>query len=135
MPLIESIGQHRPARVKENEQAGAGSQLQRLFDVVSRSGVVSRIEPRRLGRGILELGGGRRTIEDQIDHSVGFVLTVKPGDPVRGGEPIASVFARDESGIALGLAALSDAIVIGDEGRRTPLVSHRITAGGVESLA
>ncbi len=100
-----------------------------------RSGVVSRIEPRRLGRGILELGGGRRTIEDQIDHSVGFVLTVKPGDPVRGGEPIASVFARDESGIALGLAALSDAIVIGDEGRRTPLVSHRITAGGVESLA
>jgi pyrimidine-nucleoside phosphorylase len=100
-----------------------------------RAGIVSRIEPRRLGRGILELGGGRLTIEDQIDHAVGFVLTVKPGDPVRAGEPIASVFGRDANGIALGLAALAEAIVIGDEGQRTALISHRITARGVESLA
>ena len=99
-----------------------------------RSGVVTRIEPRRLGRGILELGGGRHTIEDQIDHAVGFVITVKPGDRVRAGEPIASVFARDEHGISVGMAALSEALVIGEESRLTPLISHRLTAHGVESL-
>ena len=44
-----------------------------------RGGVVAAVEPRRIGRGILELGGGRVRIEDRIDPAVGFVITVKPG--------------------------------------------------------
>ena len=100
-----------------------------------RSGVVAEVEPRRIGRGILELGGGRKTIEDRIDPSVGFVITVKPGDGVEAGDPVASVFAKDDAGIVTGLAALSEAITIGDQGRLTPLISHRITARGVEQLA
>jgi pyrimidine-nucleoside phosphorylase len=100
-----------------------------------RAGVVAAVEPRRLGRAIVALGGGRNAVEDAVDPSVGFVITVKPGDPVRAGEPIASVFARDAAGIALGMAALAEAVVIGEEGRPTPLVSHRITAKGVERLA
>jgi thymidine phosphorylase len=101
----------------------------------SREGVVARVEPRRIGRAILELGGGRRTIEDEIDPSVGFVIPSKPGDRVEAGEPLASVFARDRAGIALGLEALREAIVIGDEGKLTPLISHRVTAAGVTALA
>jgi pyrimidine-nucleoside phosphorylase len=66
---------------------------------------------------------------------VGFVITVKPGDAVRAGDPIASVFARDDSGVAGGLSALGEAISIGDAGRLTPLISHRITARGVEMTA
>jgi len=97
-----------------------------------RSGVVAAVEPRRIGRAILELGGGRVTIEDEIDPSVGFVITVKPGDAVGAGDPIASVFARDDVGVAGGLSALAEAISIGEEGRLTPLITHRITARGVE---
>jgi pyrimidine-nucleoside phosphorylase len=99
-----------------------------------RSGMVAAVEPRRIGRGILELGGGRVTIEDRIDSAVGFVITVKPGDAVRAGDPVASVFARDEAGIAGGLAALNEAIAIGEEGRLSPLITHRITTRGVERL-
>jgi pyrimidine-nucleoside phosphorylase len=99
------------------------------------SGVVSSVEPRRLGRAIAELGGGRQAVEDTVDPTVGFVITVKPGDPVRAGEPIASIFAKDQAGIAIGTAALKDAIVIGQRGTRTPLISHRITSRGVEVLA
>jgi pyrimidine-nucleoside phosphorylase len=99
-----------------------------------RAGVVARVEPRRLGRAIVELGGGRTKVEDMVDPTVGFVVTCKPGDAVRAGEPIASVFARDEHGIAIGMAALTEAVVIGDAGRLTPLISHRITARGVEPL-
>jgi pyrimidine-nucleoside phosphorylase len=99
-----------------------------------RGGVVSQIEPRRIGRGIQELGGGRRTIEDQIDPSVGFVIPARPGDRVKAGEPLASVFARNREGIETGFQALREAIVIGDEGLLTPLITHRITASGVESL-
>ncbi len=100
-----------------------------------RTGVVAGVEPRRLGQAILELGGGRRTMEDTVDHAVGFVVTVKPGDRVREGEPIASIFARDSAGIATGVAALGEAIAIGDTGRSTPLVSHRVTSRGIELLA
>jgi pyrimidine-nucleoside phosphorylase len=99
-----------------------------------RSGLVAAVEPRRIGRGILELGGGRVTIEDEIDPSVGFVITVKPGDEVRAGDPVASVFARDDASTAAGLAALAEAIVIRDEGRLTPLITHRVTARGVEAV-
>ena len=100
-----------------------------------RGGVVQAVEPRRLGRAIVELGGGRTMVEDSVDPTVGFVITVKPGDAVRAGEPIASVFARDEAGIAVGMTALREAVTIGESGRLTPLVSHRITARGVQVLA
>jgi pyrimidine-nucleoside phosphorylase len=99
------------------------------------TGVVAAVEPRRIGRAIVELGGGRTAVEDAVDPTVGFVITVKPGDPVRAGEPIASIFARDEAGIAIGTVALREAVSIGDTGHLTPLISHRITSRGVERLA
>ena len=100
-----------------------------------RDGVVATVEPRRIGRAIIELGGGRRTIEDQVDPSVGFVIPAKPGDRVKAGEPLASVFARDQAGAALGLEALGEAIVIKNTGKLTPLITHRVTADGVTELA
>jgi thymidine phosphorylase len=96
--------------------------------------VVATVEPRRIGQAILELGGGRRTIEDEIDPAVGFVIPTKPGDRVGAGEPLASVFARDRAGIDAGLNALAEAVVIGETGTLTPLISHRVTADGIEAL-
>ena len=102
-----------------------------------RTGVVQRVEPRGIGRAIVALGGGRRTVEDTIDPTVGFVITAKPGDKVLEGEPIASVFAKDADGIRTGFDALAQAIVIGDKLIQKPLrlVSHRVTKAGVEQLS
>jgi thymidine phosphorylase len=76
-------------------------------------------------------------VDDTIDPTVGFVITVKPGDKVLEGEPIASVFAKDADGIRTGFDALKQAIVIGDKLTQKPLrlVSHRVTRSGVEELA
>jgi pyrimidine-nucleoside phosphorylase len=100
-----------------------------------RDGVVAQVEPRRIGRAILELGGGRKTIEEEVDPAVGFVIPAKPGDRVKAGEPLASIFARNRDGIETGLQALREAIVVGEAGHLTPLISHRVTAAGVERLA
>jgi pyrimidine-nucleoside phosphorylase len=100
-----------------------------------RDGVVAQVEPRRIGRAILELGGGRRAIEEEIDPAVGFVIPAKPGDWVKAGEPLASIFARNREGIEAGIQALREAIIIGESGNLTPLISHRITAAGIERLA
>jgi pyrimidine-nucleoside phosphorylase len=97
-------------------------------------GLVARVEPRPLGEAIVAMGGGRRVVSDTVDPSVGLVVTVKPGDRVERGQPVASVFARDADGIARGMDALRRAIVVGERADPLPLVSHRITGGGVETL-
>ena len=101
----------------------------------ARPGVVARIEPRAIGRGIIALGGGRTTVEDAVDPTVGFVISARPGDVVSTGEPLATIFARDAEGVAAGMAALREAVTIADAGAPSSLlVSHRVTAGGVEAL-
>ncbi len=101
--------------------------------VAPRGGVVARIDPRAVGHGIIALGGGRTRVEDVVDPAVGFVITARPGDVVRAGEPLATIYARDEAGVAVGMRALGEAIVIADEGEPPlPLISHRVTESGVE---
>jgi pyrimidine-nucleoside phosphorylase len=97
-------------------------------------GTVAEVNPYTIGMAIIELGGGRQIMSDPIDHGVGFVITVKPGDEVTARQPLASVFARDDAGISLGLDALRRAIVIKDEGGLLPLISHRVTAAGTHVL-
>jgi thymidine phosphorylase len=100
--------------------------------VAARDGVVAQVEPRAIGRGITALGGGRTKVEDVVDPSVGFVITARPGDIVRAGEPLATILARDPAGVARGREALSGAIRIADEGDPPlPLISHRVTEAGV----
>jgi pyrimidine-nucleoside phosphorylase len=98
-----------------------------------RRGLVARVEPKAVGRGIIALGGGRTRMEDAVDPTVGFVITAKPGDWVEAGEPLATIFARDRAGIELGQSVLRTAIQIGDEAEPPlPLISHRVTSAGVE---
>jgi pyrimidine-nucleoside phosphorylase len=98
-----------------------------------RRGFVARVEPRAVGRGIIALGGGRTTMEDRVDPSVGFVITARPGDWVDAGEPLATIFARDRAGVDAGRQALRSAIVIADEADPPlPLISHRVSGRGAE---
>ncbi len=100
-----------------------------------RDGIVQRVEPRPVGKGITAMGGGRTKMADVIDPTVGFQILVKPGDRVMRGQPLATILARDGAGAAVGRAALDAAFVIGDaEVVRRPLVSHRVTVSGVELL-
>jgi pyrimidine-nucleoside phosphorylase len=99
-----------------------------------RDGVVTSVAPRQVGAALIRLGGGRTRMEDRVDPAVGFIITAKPGDAVTAGTPLATVHARDATGGSAGLAALRAAITIGDELERPPLplVSHRVSARGVE---
>jgi pyrimidine-nucleoside phosphorylase len=99
-----------------------------------KAGWVRTVEPRVIGRAIVAMGGGRQRVEDAVDPTVGFVITVKPGDRVEAGQPIASIFARDEAGVEIGAQALRVAIQVGERVKPPPLVSHRVTAEGVTRL-
>jgi thymidine phosphorylase len=97
-----------------------------------RRGLIARIEPKTIGRGLTALGGGRTRVEDVIDPAVGFVITARIGDWVEAGEPLATIFARDAAGIESGRATLRSAITIADEAEPPlPLISHFVNIAGV----
>jgi pyrimidine-nucleoside phosphorylase len=106
--------------------------------VAKREGVIQSVDPRAIGYGVIALGGGRRSMEDRIDPSVGFVITAKPGLRVAKDQSLATIHARSKEDLTLGRSILEGAIVVGDSlvnPLPLPLVSHRVTARGVESLA
>lgn len=92
-------------------------------------GLITQIEPRAVGHGVIWLGGGRSKADDTVDPAVGFVIPVKPGQRVSKGQLLGTVHARDEAGAALGLQALRKAIRLGERARPLPLVGERIAAG------
>jgi pyrimidine-nucleoside phosphorylase len=78
-------------------------------------GFVTRLGAVRVGLAALELGAGRRTKDDVIDHAVGIVCRSKPGDRVRPGEALAEIHARDHDSAVAAAADVLAAYELGDE--------------------
>ena len=78
-------------------------------------GVVTRLGALAVGIASLELGAGRRTKEDPIDHAVGIVCHAKRGATVVKGDVLAEVHARDEASAGHALDAVLAAYELGDE--------------------
>lgn len=128
--IIEAQGGN-PAVVDDPSILPQAAEVE-LF-VATRAGVVAQVEPRAVGRGITALGGGRTRVEDEVNPSVGFVITARPGDVVRAGEPLATIFAADSAGVQRGREALAAAIRVADDADPPlPLISHRVTEAGVQ---
>jgi thymidine phosphorylase len=83
--------------------------------VADRGGYVARLGAIRAGVAALELGAGRRTKDDTIDHAVGVLCLKKRGDRVEQGEPLAEVHARSEEAAKRATRALLDAYLVDDE--------------------
>jgi|SRR5712671_2908938 len=85
------------------------------------------VDPLALGRGVVELGGGRRQPHDVIDPLVGIVLHKQLGDAVAAGEPLASVHAGSAAAAAAIAGRVLAAMPVGEEKRRrAPLIRRRV---------
>jgi pyrimidine-nucleoside phosphorylase len=87
----------------------------RLPVAASRDGIVTGVGALGVGIAALELGAGRRTKADPVDHAVGVLCFAKRGDTVLAGDDLAEVHARDERSAASARDALLAAYAIGDE--------------------
>lgn len=56
-----------------------------------KTGFIKMFQNDQIGLLLIELGGGRKTKSDLIDHSVGFTFHKKIGDKVKKGEPIFTI--------------------------------------------
>lgn len=59
--------------------------------LASASGFVERVDAGQVGELAVELGAGRRTKADAIDHAVGVTIHACVGDAVEAGQPLATV--------------------------------------------
>ncbi len=80
-----------------------------------RDGFVDEVSALGLGRVALELGAGRRTKEDTVDHAVGIRCFAKRGDPIQAGQTTAVVYARDEADVEQAASKIRDLISLTDE--------------------
>jgi thymidine phosphorylase len=80
-----------------------------------RDGVVTRVGALAVGIAALELGAGRRTKADPVDHAVGILCFAKRGDTVLAGDDLAEVHARDDDAAERAVADVLLAYEIGDE--------------------
>jgi pyrimidine-nucleoside phosphorylase len=83
--------------------------------VAERAGIVTRLAALPIGVAALELGGGRRTKDDAIDHAVGVVCSAKRGQTVEVGQVLADVHAGDEDSAARAAESVLDAYEIRDQ--------------------
>jgi thymidine phosphorylase len=78
-------------------------------------GFVERVDARSLGLIVVELGGGRRHVEDTIDPAVGLADVRGVGDSVDRDRPIAIVHARSTTEAATAAARLREAVTVSAE--------------------
>ncbi|MDZ7704412.1 MAG: thymidine phosphorylase [Trueperaceae bacterium] len=79
------------------------------------NGYLAALDARRIGDVVKALGGGRQVKGEAIDTGVGIVLHAKIGDEVATGEPLMSVYHRNEKGLAEGLEHLEAAVTVRDD--------------------
>jgi len=78
-------------------------------------GFVERIDARSLGLIVVELGGGRRRVEDAIDSAVGLAAVRGVGDAVDRERPIAIVHARSAADAEAAAKMLREAVTVSAE--------------------
>jgi pyrimidine-nucleoside phosphorylase len=83
--------------------------------VADRGGYVGELGAVAVGQAALHLGAGRQTKDDRIDHSVGVVCLLKPGDRVVEGEALAEIHAATEAEAEEGARELRAAYALADE--------------------
>lgn len=71
---------------------------------------VAGVHAEAIARASFELGGGRATKKDSLDHAVGVVVHVKVGDAVASGTPLATIHANDRAKLQTALSLVHGAI-------------------------
>ncbi|MEV0617269.1 thymidine phosphorylase [Nonomuraea sp. NPDC050404] len=97
---------------------------------VPSAGVLTRLDAYAVGLAAWRLGAGRARKEDPVSAGAGIVLHAKPGDLVRGGQPLMTLHADETWRFERALEALDGGYAVGPAAEEhLPLVIDRITAG------
>ena len=89
-------------------------------------GFVKEIDNYQIGMAALELGAGRKTMEDKIDPKAGIIFKIKIGDRVKKGDAIAEVHSESDSKNKLAENIITDSIKFSKTKPNRPKLIKRI---------
>ncbi|GGO29465.1 thymidine phosphorylase [Microbispora rosea subsp. aerata] len=94
------------------------------------TGTLRTLDALKVGVAAWRLGAGRARKEDPVSAGAGIILHAKPGDAVREGAPLMTLYADEPGRFDRALQALEGAYEIGEDGGvdLLPLVIDRLTA-------
>jgi len=94
--------------------------------VTDRNGVITAIDTEAIGYAIIAMGGGRKSMSDAIDASVGIEMCVRIGDRVERGQPLIRQFTTTPEAFD---RDLQRCIKFSDSADAQPLIVDRISNG------
>lgn len=80
-----------------------------------KEGFISKMDAEKIGSICVDLGGGRKTKDDEIDHTAGIILIKKTGDEVEKGEVIAKLYTNKENAVSTAERDYLETVEISDE--------------------
>ncbi len=123
--MVHGLG--GPADLLENPDRHLPKAAVTLEVKSAAAGFVAQMDTRDLGLAVVALGGGRRRVEDSIDHSVGLVFEAVLGDRVEAGQPLATIHAKDAASAEAAAQALAAHIHIAAEApKKSPAILETI---------
>ena len=92
-------------------------------------GVLTRLDAYQVGLAAWRLGAGRARKEDAVSFGAGVTLHAKPGEAVRTGEPLFTLYADEPERFDRAAEVLAGAFDIEDAGEQEtrPLVIDRVS--------
>jgi pyrimidine-nucleoside phosphorylase len=83
--------------------------------ISEKDGYVSEMNAFKFGLASIELGCGRKKIDDKIDYLAGIILNKKCGDKVKTGEVICELWAEDEEKIERAEKHINEGVIVSDK--------------------
>ncbi|MDR3626263.1 MAG: thymidine phosphorylase, partial [Ignavibacteriaceae bacterium] len=90
------------------------------FVKADRNGYLSKTDSFKIGIAALELGAGRKTLDDKIDHKAGIIFRKKIGDSFKKGDVIAELHSSSEKKLELAKNIINQALEISTKPERPP---------------
>ncbi len=90
----------------------------------TRSGYIAAIACDKLGRAVVELGGGRSRQGDAINHRIGLEMFVRLGDRIEKGQPLLKIFAEPSEVLEKWRADIVDVFAISESRIVPPPLFH-----------
>ena len=78
-----------------------------------QEGYIQKIDAKNVGEAVYSLGAGRKSVSDNIDHSVGVVLLKKHGDKIIKNEPLLEIHGKSKEDIEKAKRKLLSGITFG----------------------
>ena len=100
LDMVEAQGGNRNDFASDHAMLGSlgllGDDLLSTEIYIEEKGWIKDIDAMSIALACLELGSGRKTLTDSVDHTVGAIIEAQVGDEVEIGDPLIVIYHRKE---------------------------------------